>query len=175
MVRVQESDYYIWLRDLVCDGITSYNQLIRQLDSTEYTWMFTMDANRAASGLNLRGRYSEEVSMDEDDVRTGPCSVLEMLIGVADNMDSQLCCGIEACFWKLIENLGLIEFTDKCYDSECVENILETWLNHDYSPDGVGSIFPLQNYPGDCRNIDIWTQMNAWINENYPETDDWLN
>ena len=171
---VRESDYYIWLRDLVC-CIPPYNQLLKTLDSIEYRWVFTLDANRASGGINLRTRYADEHSVNEDDVRTGPCTVLEMLIGVAEAMDDQLCCGLAHCFWDLIGNLGLSVCTDQDFDEAYVIGIIENLLDHNYASDGEGSLFPLHEYHGDCRNLDIWSQMNAWINENYPENDDWLN
>ena len=172
---IRESDYYIWLRDLVCRSRFGYDKLLTLLDNTEYVWIFSMDENRSYGGMNLRGQFSEETSTNEDDIRVGPCSVLEMLIGVADKMDSQLDFGLDRCFWILIDNLGLGEFNDRRFNEYKVKSIVNTWLNHDYTSDGVGSIFPLKHYQGDCRNLDIRAQMNAWINENYPETDDWLN
>ena len=99
----------------------------------------------------------------------------KMLIGVAAHMEDQLCDSIETWFWVLIENLCLTQFDDYDYDERGVEFIVMTWLNRNYQPNGAGSIFPLKDYPGDCRNIDIWAQMNAWISENYPTDDSWLN
>lgn len=171
---VRESDYYIWLYELV-GGRRAYTKLIRQLDTIPYTWAFTLDANRSAGGINLRSRYSYEASVDADNVRSGPCTVLEMLVGVADQMVTQLSEDISTWFWVMIENLGLTKYTNDNYNAQGVEFIIMTWLNHEYQPNGVGSIFPLKNYPGDCRNLEIWNQMNAWINENYPEDDSWLN
>lgn len=171
---VRESDYYIWLRELVGNR-QGYSKLLEQLDSTEFTWIFALDENRAAGGINLRSRFAYETSTDEDDVRTGPCSVLEMLIGVAGHMEDLLACDIETWFWVLIDNLSLTKSTDEDYDPRRVEYIINTWLHREYCKDGAGSLFPLQHYTGDCRNLDIWSQMNAWINENYPPTVDWLN
>lgn len=171
---IRESDYYIWLRNLVGNHM-EYGKLVKQLDETPFEWLFTLDENRSAGGINLRGRYAEETSINEEDVRTGPCSVLEMLIGVAGHMEDQLACDTETWFWQLIENLCLDQFDDDNYDYRGVEYILNTWLHREYTSSGAGSIFPLKDYPGDCRNLDIWSQMNAWINENYPANDSWLD
>lgn len=171
---VRESDYYIWLRNLVGNR-HGYKKLIKQLDTMPYTWIFALDENRAAGGVNLRSEYAYETSTDVEDVRVGPCTVLEMLIGVANHMVDQLSCDIETWFWTLIGNLCLDQFDDDNYDPRGVEFIIQSWLNHKYLANGAGSIFPLEHYSGDCRNIDIWSQMNAWINENYPSDDSWLN
>lgn len=173
-MSMRESDYYIWLRDLV--GTQGrYYKLVKQLDKIPYTFIFALDENRAAGGTNLRGKFAYEASMDVDDVRVGPCTVLEMLIGVAEHMEDQLGCDVSTWFWQLIQNLCLDQFDDYNYDPRGVEFIVNSWLNHNYRPNGEGSIFPLQNYTGDCRNLDIWSQMNAWISENYPSDDSWLN
>lgn len=171
---VRESDYYIWLLNLVGNH-SDYSLLLRQLDSMPFEWIFALDENRAAAGINLRGEYAFAVSVNEEDVRTGPCTVLEMLIGVAGHMEDQLACDIEIWFWTLIGNLCLDQFDDDNYDQRGVEYIVKSWLHREYRRNGAGSIFPLKNYPGDCRNLDIWSQMNAWINENYPTDDSWLD
>lgn len=171
---VRESDYYIWLRDLVGNR-RGYKKLIKQLDTIPFTWIFAMDENRSAGGILLRSKYASENSTFDDDVRQGPCTVLEMLISVADHMQDQLSCNIETWFWVLLENLCLDQFDDENYDARGVEYLINTWLHREYDKNGAGSIFPLQNYSGDCRNLDIWSQMNAWINENYPTDDSWLN
>ena len=175
MTMIRESDYYIWLLESVTSYHPGYTKLIKQLDSIQFRWIFALDENRAAGGINLRAEFSEETSTNEEDVRTGPCSVLEMLIGVATQMESILCCDVETWFWVMCENLCLDQFTDDNYDSRGVNYIVETWLNRNYMKDGAGSIFPLKDYSGDCRNLDIWSQMNAWINENYPTDNSWLN
>ena len=170
----RESDYYIWLRDLVGNR-RKYNRLLRQLDSIQYSWLFSLDENRSAGGINLRSEYAWNTNTEVDDVREGPCTVLEMLIGVASHMEDQLEVSTSDCFWMLIENLGLDQYEDGDYDPRKVESIIQAWLNHNYKSNGVGSIFPLKHYSGDCRNLDIWSQMNAWISENYPADESWLN
>lgn len=170
----RESDYYIWLRDLVGNR-KNYKKLIKQLDTIPYTWIFELDGNRSAGGLNLRDKFVYESSTDSDDIRNGPCTVLEMLIGVAEHMEDQIPESIRDCFWILIRNLGLDLYSDDNYDAQRVEGIVSIWLNHEYKSNGRGSIFPLKYYQGDCRNIDIWPQMNAWINETYPDNNSWIN
>lgn len=170
---MRSSEYYIWLRSLTGDK-RDYQMLIKQLDNMEFKWMFILDQNRAAGGINLRSTFAYETSTNEEDVRIGPCTVLEMLIGVASHMQDILDGDISKWFWVMINNLGLDAFTDYEYESDRVTFIINRWLSRTFRPDGVGSIFPLRDYPGDCRNLDIWSQMNAWINERYP-LDDWLD
>lgn len=173
---MRESDYYIWLRDLAGgDKLINHSLLVKQLDTIPFEWIFALDGNRAAGGEALRSTYADENSIDIDDVRSGPCTVLEMLISLANHMTDQLAGGIDIWFWKLIENLHLNKYDDDDYDPRAVEFIVMSWLHRSYKSNGEGSLFPLKEYRGDCRNLDIWSQMNAWINENYPTDDSWLN
>ncbi len=166
------STYYLWLHSLVDDG--NHDELIRYLHSQPYRWQFILDENRAAGGLNLRNKYAYEAGVNIEDVGAGPCSVLEMLIGLADRMTEILTAEIFDWFWDLMRNLGLDKFNDSNFDERGVSYILNVWLDRTYDSKGNGSIFPLRNYSGDCRNLDIWGQMNIWISENYPHTDNWL-
>ena len=166
------SDYYLWLDSLVNDG--NHSILIRYLYDHPYRWQFTLDENRAAGGLNLRSKYACENGIDIQDVGCGPCSVLEMLIALADRMTEILDMDIFNWFWTLLSNLGLDRFNDAYFDEGQVNYILQVWLDRAYNRKGNGSLFPLSRYPGDCRNLDTWGQMNAWIAERYPHTDEWL-
>ena len=167
------SDYYIWLNSLVQDG--NHEQLIRYLYEHEYRWQFVLDENRAAGGLNLRNQYAYEFGIDISDIGSGPCSVLEMLIALSSRMTEILSMDIHDWFWDLLKNLGLDQFDDRHFDERGVAYILNMWLDRQYDSQGNGSLFPLKSYQGDCRNLDIWGQMNAWIDENYPHDDSWLN
>lgn len=167
------SDYYLWLESLVSDG--NHEELLRYLHKQPYRWQFTLDENRAAGGLNLRGRFAYDNTVDISDVEEGPCSVLEMMIALADRMTEILTCDIYDWFWEMIRNLHLDQFDDANFDPRGIDYILNVWLDRKYDEHGNGSLFPLQRYSGDCRSLDTWSQMNAWITENYPHTDDWLN
>lgn len=166
------SDYYLWLESLVSDG--NHYELIHYLYEYPYRWQFTLDENRAAGGYNLRRQFAYEHGIDIQDVGYGPCSVLEMLIALADRMRELLTMDIYDWFWDLLRNLGLNKFDDDGFDERGVNYILTEWLDRHYDSLGNGSLFPLKRYSGDCRNLDTWGQMNAWIAENYPHSDNWL-
>lgn len=167
------SGYYLWLDSLVNDG--NHSRLIRCLYESQFRWQFILDENRAAGGLNLRSRYAYDNGINVIDVGHGPCSVLEMLIALSDRMTENLSIDIWNCFWILLRNLQLDQFDDSRFDEGRVNYILNIWLDRQYDMYGNGSLFPLREYSGDCRNLDIWGQMNAWIAENYPHNDSWLN
>lgn len=166
------SDYYLWLESLVNDG--SHGTLIRFLTRVPYRWDFILDENRSAGGLNLRRSYAYNNGVSYQDICSGPCDVLEMLIALADRMTELIPGDIKDCFWILIRNLKLDIFDDNHFNERSINSILNVWLDRAYDPDGTGSLFPLKNYNGDCRTLTIWDQMNAWISENYPHSDAWL-
>lgn len=166
------SDYYLWLESLVNDG--NHSLLIRYLYTQPYRWQFILDENRTAGGLNLRVRFANENSVNAQDVGMGPCSILEMLIALCGRMTELLEKDIFTWFWVLMRNLHLDRFDDDHFDESSARDILNRWLDREYDARGNGALFPVSRYSGDCRNLDVWGQMNVWISENFPHTDDWL-
>lgn len=89
--------------------------------------------------------------------------MLEMLIALSELMSEQME-GFEPyeCFWMIIDNWKLERFTcDK------VGLSIERYLSGSYSNTNGGP-FPLYHYYGDIRGLDLYSQMNAWLEENYP-------
>lgn len=170
------SDYYMWLLDRVdARGAWSgYTKLLFQLYSTTYEYAFVMDMNRAKGGESLRSIYAMEYGLFTDDVYQGPCTVLEMLIRLADNLSYNTEGDAVTWFWRLISNLGLLVMTDEKYDENYISEKLNIWMNHEYGKNGDGSLFPLHNPIVDCRTMEIWDQMNAYILENYPVSN-WMD
>lgn len=160
-------EYFHELCDLVLakDSDVSYEMLMRILFEREFRWSNDMDANRARDGLDVRAVY-----LDHDH---SPCSWLEMLIGLAQRMSFIQGGEVSYWFWELIQNLGL----DLCPDSKFkrakgkwshfVWAILDIVAENAYDFDGSGGIFPLQHPKEDQRNVEIWYQMHAWLEENY--------
>lgn len=168
---LESNDYYMWLLGRV--GISrslfeNYSRLLEVLFSTDFIYAFIMDANRAQAGLNLRSIYAMEAGVDLEDVQTGRCTVLEMFVALSDSFAEFSGREKSDCFWEMIENLGLRGCNNDNFDRNYILNRLSDWMGRCYKPDGEGSPFPLRNYNGDSRNMEIWNQMNAYILENYP-------
>ena len=165
------SDYYMWLLERVGEphgSLNSYSRLMRYLFSTPFEYVLIMDQNRAKGGENLRSIYALEYGLYDEDVFQGPCSVLEMLIALADNLAFNSDNDNSSWFWLMLDNLGLSGMDDNSFDENYVSEKLHIWMNRLYDSDGEGSLFPLRNPSIDCRNIEIWDQMNAYLMENYP-------
>lgn len=154
------SDYYIWLLNCVGMAQESQSDLLRLLFNTKFEYVLAMDENRASGGMNLREIYATENGLYLEDVYSGPCTVLEVLVALAIRMNEYES-SHEASEWflQMIDNLNLF---DKSISD--AENTLEIWMTRQYNADGSnGNIYYIPNYEGDMRSLEIWNQMHAYI------------
>ena len=165
--------YFEWLCGLVASRETDhhYTVLLKELDSIPFTWLIANDDNRARDGIGLREEYADYTGPNRE------CSMLEMLIALARRIDFELSKPDEDVdftakyFWEMIDNLGLMAYDDASYvgldGTFCCNTIISALLNREYSRTGAGGLFPLKHSREDQRNLEIWYQMNAYIDENY--------
>lgn len=169
---VQSDGYYPWLCDLI--GVNrfdrSYLLLIKTLHSKQFVWDVPNDDNRDSDARRLREEF---LGYDRKDI---PCSVLEVLLGIAVR-----CAEITAepdeedqthiWFWQLLDNLGLSSYHDEVYyeldGPEKIDDILTMFMLRTYKKDGDGGLFPLKRPNSDQRKVEIWYQMSAYLLENY--------
>ena len=169
--------YFDWMYQLVVDDryYESYRKLFVQLYDTEFTYTIPMDGNRCEDGIELRYRFGREHSYDDSMIAAflddRPCSILEMMIALAirceehimDNPDIGNRTG--QWFWAMLVSLGLGSMTDKRYDRKRVDDILQRFLNREYRRNGEGGLFTVDDPMRDMRSIEIWYQMNCYLNE----------
>lgn len=172
-------DYFRWLCSLISlqGAISPKTQtLCRDLHETFFTWSVPNDDNRSEEGIQLRLAYAEEVP-NADYSPDGNATVLEMLVALAIEMDGILGTldderRVNVWFNQLILNLGLIGYDEQTDSpSECVKiryhnsKLVNGFLNRTYSETGEGGLFPLKRPTEDQRNVEIWYQMMAYLNE----------
>lgn len=168
-------DYYIWLSSYVDpEGTRSF--LLRKLFDTPFRWSIYSDKNRAIDGLDLRHLYiSEYTNYSSTDFIFSDkpeCTTLEMLIALAQRIDSDIMYGYSEedsspqWFWLMMSNLGLEYYTDEIYDNIAVEKILNKFLDRTYKPNGNGSIF-YTSQDIDFTQTELWYQANIYLNEHY--------
>lgn len=168
--RVEPLDeaYFVWLCSLLDeDWEFSYDrEMLRTMHRTPFRYTVSNDRNRALDGIELRHDffYNNPVKSSpwEVDGWLGlECSILEMLIALADRAAYQSGDSMTRWFQVFLENLGL---PDNVYRTK---NALRRLNSRQYSWDGSGGgLFPLR-YPGeDQRQVEIWYQMSAYIIEN---------
>jgi hypothetical protein len=175
--------YYLWLEDLVESGAPpglKYGRLFYILFNKEFTWTVPNDGNRLEDGKILRDIFNNEfatgtrILVDHD----FPCSVLEVLISVAKRIEDIMYEPEEGnrtlvWLWLMITNLGLEFFTDKVYRNNrsgfdrAVEEILRTFIDRTYDRKGKGGLFPLRKPRHDQRKVEIWYQMQEFLDENF--------
>ena len=172
-------DYFNWLCDMmhVDTGVASYWLLFHDLHSIEFVSHVDHDDNRAADGIALRERYSADAPWVDYDALEGPCSVLEMMIALAEAMDFEMSDAVNDIrqpakyFWEMLGNLGLIKYSDDAYveldGMYNVRGIVDDFLNRNYLANGRGGLFPLKHTTTDQRNVEIWYQMAGYLRENY--------
>ena len=176
-----EQDYFHWLCEMVhIDQLNArYWLLAKDLHRHPFYSIVNHDENRASDGMELREEYLREINYPKYISLDGECSVFEMIIALARRMDFETTDpyspdeGYDKTsywFWEMMENLGLIIFSDDVYVEyggvTQVDNILETMLHREYREDGhYGGLFPLEECSEDQREIEIWYQMCAYLME----------
>lgn len=163
-----EDRYFEWLVEKINHGgiAKGYYHLLDYLYYKKFEWADEYDENRATDGEKLREDFGWDGHFDG-------CSCLEMMIALAERCEHTIMGDPNEpdrsykWFWAMLENLGLTSFDDRAFKYDLVDDIVEDWLHHRYKRNGIGGLFPLKNPPRDMRNVEIWFQMCAWLNENY--------
>lgn len=169
-------EYFRWLVDLLQDDYlrTNYQKLLWRLFETEFTWIDEVeyDSNRAKDGIYLRYLFSRVI--DEDfDMDIG-CTMLEMMIALARRCEDDIMYDPDKgdrtgyWFWTMIENMGLDAYDDYGYMEHRVDYILDVVLERKYQKNGKGGLFWCAENNTDFRKMDIWWQLNAYLNEEFP-------
>lgn len=172
--------HLIWVGHL--GKFRGYENLFELLQNIEFTWLIERDENRAGDGLELRDDYEFSIDITDsdnllvEDFMNCPCSVLEMLIGLAIRVDEEYLGDPadphpEDFFWEMIKNLDLDCFTNRILQKRSNVDVLQAririWLKRRFAKNGLGSPFPVYNDDRNQRDLEIWDQMNSYINENY--------
>ena len=105
------------------------------------------------------------------DILDDPCSVLEMMIALAIRIEETMMDDprygdrTNQWFWLMMSNLGLKYMTDDVFDKVKANDIIYTFLERQYSPDGKGGLFYIRNCEEDLTQIEIGTQVNWYLNK----------
>jgi hypothetical protein len=162
--------YFNWLCDVVNVSTVSYNKLLRLLHRTKFRWSNIRDKNRAEDGVDLRFRFRKSIDcLSRNEVLNWhdeePCSVLEMMIALAIRAEEQIMDNPQVgnrttqWFWGMVASLGLTGMSDDMFDLIEAKDIIERFLDREYSPDGKGGLFTIRDCEYDLRDVEIWTQL----------------
>lgn len=138
---------------------------MRILYSTEFIWIEAGDRNRAEDGLELRERFLTETRSEyEPNWYDSPCSILEVLIALAQAASFQTELPHDFWFWRFISNLGLEEYRRVSNsDIPIIEDILHTFKWRTYNSDGCGGLFPMRLPKHDQRKVELWYQFHEYL------------
>lgn len=170
--------YFVWLlkkvsvSDRTMMATDQYGYLLDTLYQKTFYAVVNRDWNRGFDGELLREEFASEMGMKEPDI--GDCKVLEMLVALSRRIENEIMYDhtygdrTSEWFWMMVRNLGLLKYDNEHFSEEPVDEILNRFLNREYSFDGVGGVFPM---PGekekDQRDIEIWWQMQTFMLEKY--------
>lgn len=169
-----QTKYFNWMSKLVEMG-PEYNKLLSKLNDIPYNPELQMDFNRESDGIELRyqfghdHKYSCHIIAISIDIR--PCSVLEMMVALAYRCEMHIMgdgdLGINTGRWfkTMLRSLDLNDMDNNHFDEVKVEQVIETFLERNYSRDGKGGLFWIPNTTVDLREFDIWKQMCWFLTE----------
>lgn len=169
-----ENLYFNWLCEkvqkvLVPTPSLTYYCLLKQLHQTEYVWLVVGDDNRVEDGVALRLSFLSKANLiPEEDWLYSGCSVLEMLIAFSERAEFNTELTSYFWFWHFIRNLNLMEYNDASdYNYLEIDDILTTFVNRDYEPEGHGGLFPLCRAKKDQTKVEIWYQFFEYLNDEH--------
>jgi hypothetical protein len=170
--EVLDEQYLIWLYSQVGNvrdrnRSRTYWNLFRQMYSIEFVWLVPNDDNRVEDGRALRWEWAAEAHISASgDWWSRGCSFLEMLIALARRMAFETDSHAETWFWHMLNNLGLLECTDRTnYDQVEVDERIHAVIQRKYDRNGHGGLFPMRYARKDQRQVELWYQMNAYLLE----------
>lgn len=165
-------DYLLGIINFNLPKYRRYGRLVEELFDTEFYYVHPMDENRMNDGLYLRKEFLFDIGMDvHEDLWIDPCSVLEVLVAFSKRIEIEITGepgedDLGRWFWVMVKNLGIL-YPNNEFDHGIVQFKLENWMSRKFEKSGNGSIFPLKNWRADQRDVEMWYQMQAYLNENW--------
>lgn len=162
-----EDEFFEWMYQMI-DG-KKYYTLLRILYDNEFYSIMSLDDNRLIDGVGVRYRFADEASIPYGVMNRkfdkNTCSVLEMMLGLAIRIEETIMSDADygdrtsMWFWMMVKSLGLYDMTDEKINAEYSLHTISRFLNRDYEPNGMGSLFTVQRSNKDMRDVEIWYQM----------------
>ena len=158
-------------------GPGGYLHLCEVLQDCAFMTLVKMDENRREEAIELRFEASGDIQGIIDGPFHYTCSVLELLVILVRRMnyemlDSQYESGIGRWTSEIFANACIDGFTNARFEAdENAENELKEIISdivyRRYGFDGEGGFFPLKHPVHDQRHLELLTQMNDYLAENY--------
>lgn len=178
-------NYFDWLKSetfLTKKDQRDYEGALRLLHDIPFVWYLHSDDNRSGDAVAFRQyEYLDQLQVppDVNQVALGQWamsspSVLEVLLGCARRWHYTYGdWSVPFYFGHMFRGLQLNMFPGRTLEpgtQEAIRDIVDTWLNRQFSPNGLGSPWPLSGdwiHYDDQRTVDMWGQMNAYSREHF--------
>lgn len=168
MVNQIDYDYYEWLISQIdVPHNKTYGDLFERMHNLEFVWTVPNDDNRVHDGLDLRLEFLQGSSKPLPKSFLGGVSFLEVLVALSRRVSFTAGGDSRVWAWRLIKNLRLNKASDPLLGSKAtrVDETIESVVWRTYHHSGQGGFFPLKNHVEDQTKVEIWYQMNAYVNE----------
>lgn len=167
-------DYLRWLESQLRGKQVNdtYWDLVWIMFNKEFSWSVPNDDNRMADGRDLRLDFCYERNLPPETLNyLGEASFLEVLIGLSRRLSFDAGDHPQRWAWRLLDNLKLTKYADPLSPNRArrAKRVIDDCIRRDYRPDGVGGFFPLAWPDADQRQVELWYQMAAYIDELHPE------
>lgn len=182
-LKTKYFDYLMDRAGLEKDGPDGYSKLCEKLMRSDFLPLIDKDGNRCCECLEMRNdfldRMEETDCVDHGDVlvmEEGFCAtgtMLEILVVLGEKMrfemaDSEYEASTRKWILEMIGNCGLDRYArNDAYDEQSVDDILYTVIFREIGWDGEGGLFPLFMAQRDQRRLELISQMNDYLEENY--------
>lgn len=168
-------EYFDFLYSLVMGKDENYIVLCEFLDNVEFVVMQPMDNNRYEDGISMRYRFAYEKSIPmpavAGELDDKPCSVFEMMVALALRMEEDVMCSTKyedrtgVWFHDMLISLTLDDMTNRKFDAERAEKVINAFLLRKYQQNGRGGLFTINDRPDqDMRKVEIWYQAMWYLN-----------
>lgn len=159
---------------------SQYQSLLHHLHSIPFYFLIPMDENRMVDGIDLRYRFAHDHSLNPEDTmselgQNNSCSVLEMMVALALKGDERVLYDYETgsksdyIFKAMLASSQLTDSRNDRFSPEYVSYRVDCILKREYEYDGFGGLFTVNNPRMDMRDVDIWYQMNWYLQTLYDD------
>ncbi len=177
LIISKNDNYFKWLCTLIESetyDINMWMNVLEALYSKPFYYVHPKDVNRIEDGSELWTRYCEIINLSKNDNQNHNfVSILEVMIALAIRCENEIMSCIDGSnhtsiwFFDMLDSLGLVELFNENFDINEFEYITDRFLNRNYDPDGKGGLFYIPGINTDLREIEIWYQMNWYLNKKY--------
>ena len=167
-------EYFDWLYSLAMGKDENYIVLCEFLDSIDFEYVNPMDSNRYEDGVTMRYRFAYDKSLPRaaiaGEIDNKQCSIFEMMVALAVRIeedvmeDSSHEDRTSLWFKDMLKSLTLDDMTNRNFDRDRAEKVIDAFLLRRYQQNGRGGLFTVNDAPGDMRRAEIWYQAMWYVN-----------